>query len=144
MIIAVAIMRVVKPTVDEITHVVAMRHRLVTAAWSVDMIGIMTQCIGIDRGTGIGICCRNLDHMFIYVIFVRVMQMAIVKVVDMITVPDRCVAAARSVNMCMVGVFWQIASHACSPSVFMVVGKSSAACSRISCRRRTTWSSARA
>ncbi len=76
--------------------------------------------------------------MFIDVIFVRMMQVAVVKVVDVVTVTNSRVAATGPMNMCMIGVFGIVAGHEPSPSFSVVREASSAAWSRTSRKRRTT------
>lgn len=53
-------------------------------------------------GAAIGIFCRNGNHMFIHVIAVNMMQMAIMKIIDMAVVMDRGVATAGPVGMDMI------------------------------------------
>ena len=103
MIVAVVAMGVMQMPVDEIVDVIAMRHRFVAAAGPVDMIGLMTGAAMLRRA-GIGIPRRDIDLMLVDVILMRMMQMTVMQIVDMIAMAQRDVTAARTVRMAMIGV----------------------------------------
>lgn len=95
MVVAVTVVGPVKPPIDQIVNVIAVRNGLVSAAATVRMGGIT---VG-----GLGVFARVLlidrDHVLVHVRLVRVVQMAVVEVVDVIVVANRGVAAIPSVLM---------------------------------------------
>ena len=102
-IVAVVAVRVMKMAGYAIIHVVAMRNRLVTAARAVHMARLVTAAVMVG-GAAVGVFTRYLDHVLVHVVFVRVMEVAIMQIVDMATVADGRMTAGRSVLMCMVAV----------------------------------------
>lgn len=105
MIVAVVAMRVVKVASDAIIHVVAMRHRLVAAAAPVHMARLVPAAAMVG-GAAVGVFARYLNHMLVDVIFVRVVEVAIVQIVCMATMAHGGMSAARPMLMCMVDVGW--------------------------------------
>ncbi|WP_265975013.1 hypothetical protein [Brucella intermedia] len=81
------IVLVMQAAIDEIIDVIAMRHRFVTTVWAMDVVVIMTN-VGLDRMASVGIHGANFDHMFINMIAMWMMQMTIMQVINVITVPD--------------------------------------------------------
>jgi hypothetical protein len=90
--------RMVQPSVYEIVDMITMRHRFVSAIWTV--------CVrAMDlRGALHGICGVDRDGVLIHVILVHVMQMAIMKVIHMAVMVNRSVPAIRTVLMSVVRV----------------------------------------
>ena len=81
--------RMVQPTVYEIVDMVAMRHRFVSAVWTV-------RVRAMDFGRALhGICGVDCDGVLIHVILVHMMEMAIVQIVHMIVMANRSVSAVR-------------------------------------------------
>jgi len=102
-VVAVVAVRVVKMVSDAIIHVVAVRHRRVTAAGAVHMERLMSAAAMIG-GAAVGMLARYLDHMLVDVIFVRVVEVTIVQIVYVATVTHGRVSAAWPMLMSMVGV----------------------------------------
>jgi hypothetical protein len=94
--IAMAAVRMVQMTIDQVVDMVAVRHGLVAATRTVLVAPLMAAAIVTGRA-GVGIGRAHLDHVFVEMVAVRVMQVAVVEIVHMIAVPDRGVAAARTV-----------------------------------------------
>ena len=92
------IVHMVQVAIDQIIDMITVRHRFVAAAGAVHMAAcqIGNAAIGIGRGYG--------HHMFIDMIAVRVMQMAIMQIIDMAIMAHGGVAAARPMHMGMAGV----------------------------------------
>jgi hypothetical protein len=90
--------RMVQPSVYEVVDMITMRHRFVSAIWTV--------CVrAMDlRGALHGICGVDRDGVLIHVILVHVMQMAIMKVIHMAVMVNRSVPAIRTVLMSVVRV----------------------------------------
>jgi hypothetical protein len=138
MVVAMIAMGMVQPSIHEVIDMVPMGDGFVPAgrAMRVRADRLWGALRGIDR--------VDWDGMLINVILVRVMQMAIVKIVDMIIVPDRRMPAVATMHVAMVDMMLLGAgSHSLFP--FLVLGSRetsglwrSAACSTtLSTRRRT-------
>jgi hypothetical protein len=101
-VVAVVAMRVVEMTGDAIIHVVAVRHRLMATAGSVHMTRLMptTAMVG---GAALGVLARHLEHVLVYMVFVRVVEVAIVQIVRMTAMAHGGMSAARPMLMSMIG-----------------------------------------
>ena len=102
-VVAVAVVRVMQVAVHEIVNVIAVRHGLVTAAGAVDV----SRCVAaaaVVGGAGIGVGGADGDAVFIHMVVVRMVQMAVVQIVDVAVMPDGGVAATRAVPVRVVGV----------------------------------------
>jgi hypothetical protein len=102
MVVAVVRVRVMQMASDEVVDVVAVGNRLMTAASAVDVAGLVA-FTSMLRRTSRGVLDVDLEYVLIDVVVVRMMQMALVQVVEMIAVRHRDVAAAGPV---LVGVIW--------------------------------------
>jgi hypothetical protein len=109
-VVAVVAVRVVKMAGDAIIHVVAVRHRVMAAAGAVHMARLMPAAAVIG-GAPVGVLARYLDHVLIDMIFVRVMEMAVVQIVDMATMAHGRMSAIRLMLMRVVGMGWCRASR---------------------------------
>ncbi len=94
-------MGVVQMTIDQIIDVVAMGHRFVAAARAVDMAAVMSATIVLG-GAGARVGGRHADDVLIDMALVRVMEMSVVKIIDMIVVLDGGMTAA---GLMLMGVF---------------------------------------
>jgi hypothetical protein len=90
--------RMVQPAVYEIVDVVAVRHRFVSAIWTVRV-----RATDFRRAPH-GICGVHRDGVFIHVILVHMMEMAIMKVIHMAFMANRRVPATRTMLVGVVGV----------------------------------------
>ena len=95
-VVAVVAMRMMQVSVDQIVDVIAVGHRLVAAPGPVLMSGLMAFAPVLLRAA-LGVLCGYLDHVLVDVVCVRVMQVPIVQIIDMIPVAHGGVAAARPV-----------------------------------------------
>ena len=100
MIVAVVAVRMVQVAVHKVIDMIAMWHGFVAATGSVDVAGFVAAA-GC-RAT-IGVRGAHFDDMFIDVIAMRVMEVAVVQVIDMSLVFHSGVAAAWAVLMIVVG-----------------------------------------
>ena len=98
MIVAVAPVRVVQVAADQIVGVVAMRDAGVTAARAVHM-GPFVRPARVRGRARRGVGPGHLDHVLVDVIVVKVVEMAIVQVIDVSLVTDRRVPAPRAVDV---------------------------------------------
>lgn len=118
---------------DAIVDVFAMRYRLVPAAGAMYVARLMPTA-AVVGGATFRVFARYLYHVFVDMIFVRVMEVAIMQIVDMGGVANGGMSAARAMPMLMVGVGWSrtsrhgIASFPCPRSADTPV-RLSAACS---------------
>jgi hypothetical protein len=95
-IITMIAMRMVQATVYEIVDVVTVRHRFVSATWTVFVRAT-------DFGRALrGVCGVDGDGMLIHVVVVHMMEVPIMKVVNMAVMADRSVPAARAMLVGMV------------------------------------------
>lgn len=78
-------------------HMIAVRHRFVAATGPVHMRA------GHRRRAPIGIGRADRDHMFIDMVAVRVVQVAIVQIIDMAIMLHGGVAAAGPMGVGMIG-----------------------------------------
>lgn len=123
-VIAVSVVRMVQVTVDEVVDVVTVRHRLVAAVRSVDVVGRVGTAGVVGRaGPRVGVA--DGDDVLVHMVLVRVMQMTVVEEVDVAVVADCGVAAALAVDMVVV-VMDVMVAHDQSASD----GMDSAACSK--------------
>jgi hypothetical protein len=108
-------MRVMQMAIYDIIDMIPMWDRFVPASRSVHMAP-RVPCTGMLRRAGIRIGRRNLDRVLVHVFGMHVMQMAIVQIVDMVTVLHSRMAATGSVLMGMMGVMRKLAvCHVRSP-----------------------------
>lgn len=92
--------RMVQMAFHQIVDMIAMGHRLVSAIGSMDVSRLMAGAAVIRRA-GIRIGLRNLDLMLVDVIAMRMVQVPIVKIVDMVAMPQSDMAAPRTMRVCM-------------------------------------------
>ncbi len=107
-IIAVVAVRMVQVPINQVIHMVTMGYRRMAAARSVLMIGGMTGTLVLWR-TGVGVCRRDANHMFIDMIPVRMVQMTIMQVVNMSFMLNSDVPAVGSMLVVVVDVVGLIA-----------------------------------
>ena len=103
MVVAVVRVRVMEMAVYEVVDVVAMRNWLMSAVGAVDVSGLVALARMVGSAVR-GVLDVDVEHMLVDVVAVRVMEMALVQVVDMIAVRDRGVSAAGPVLVGMIGV----------------------------------------
>lgn len=96
MVVAVIAMHVVQTSADQIIGVVAVGNLRMSAAGPV---GMASTCL--VRLAAIRRICTDLDHMFVDVVTMHVMQMTVMQIVDVTLVTDSHVAAIFTVVMDM-------------------------------------------
>jgi hypothetical protein len=95
-------MRMVQASIDQKVDMVPVRNSLMTTAWSVPMLRVMSAGAML-RAAAIGICFGHFDHVLIDAPVVRMMEMSMVQVIDVVPMPNRSVATARRVDVRMIG-----------------------------------------
>jgi hypothetical protein len=113
MVVAVAAVWVMQMSVDHVIDMVAVRHRLVTAARTMLVVPLMATTIVVGRAL-VWIARVYVDDMLVEMIAVRVVKVTVMEVVDMVAVLYRSVAAAGTVLVRMVMVnLVLVVSHDC-------------------------------
>jgi hypothetical protein len=96
MIVAMAVMWVMQPSVHKVIDVITVWHLFVSAARTMRM-----RAPGFERAAhGVGIA--NLDNMFVDMIFMHVMQMTIVQIIDMVVMAYSRVPTVGTMLMCVI------------------------------------------
>jgi hypothetical protein len=105
-VIAMITVRMVQPAVNKIVDMVAMRHRFMSAVWTV-------RVLAMDLRSALhGICGIYRDDMFVHVILVHMVEMAVVKIIHVTVMTNRGVPAIRAMLVSVVGVvFLGTCSH---------------------------------
>jgi hypothetical protein len=98
-----AAMRMMQMTVDQVIHMVSMRHRRMPAVQSVHMVGRMRTAFVPGRAV-VRVGARHADRVFIVVVFMVVVQVAIMQIVHMVVVPYTRVTAPRAMRVNVIGV----------------------------------------
>lgn len=101
-IVAVPAVWMMKMVADAIVDMIAMRHRLVTAAGAVDMAGLVFGAAVIARAS-LGVLARHRDHVLVDVVVMRMVQVAIMQIIGMTVVTNGGVAAAGAVAVIVFG-----------------------------------------
>lgn len=114
MIIAVVTMRMVQVAIDQVVDVIAMRNWLMAAPRAMSVVWVVAFA-AVLRSTGIGIRSGHLDDMFIYMIFMKVMQVAVMEVINMVTMHDAGMTTIRAMLVGMISV--RVAAHDNLPAV---------------------------
>jgi hypothetical protein len=102
MVVAMIAMRMMQVTVDKVVDVIAVWYRFVSTARPVHVACIMSAAIVVRR-TLIRVFRADLKFVLVDMIAMRMMQVTIMQVIDMIAVPDSSVSAVRAVLMVVVG-----------------------------------------
>ena len=92
--------RMVQMALDEIVDMIAMRHRLVSATCSMNVSRLVAGT-AVVRRADVRIGLRDLDRMLVDVVAMLVVQVPIVKIVDMVAMPQSDMAAPRTMRVCM-------------------------------------------
>lgn len=107
-IVAMVAMLMVQASIDQVIGMVAMRDCLVAATQSMNVAGNMTDVI-LERAATLGIGCGHFDDMFIDMVPMRMMEVSIMKIIDMITMLHGDMAAACAVLVIVMVVVREIA-----------------------------------
>ena len=102
-IVAVATMRVMQVSPDEIIRVVTVRHRLVSASFAM-LVVCLVAFAAVARRTCIGIGVRHRQGVLIVVTCMLMVQVPVVQVVGMVAVLDCGVTAVRSMRVIVISV----------------------------------------
>jgi len=100
--------------INEIVYVVTMGNRFMTAPWSMHMPWLVA-CTGMVRSAGIRIRVRHFNRVLINMIPMRMMQMTIVKVIDVTVMFNRGMPAVGAMFMGVI--FMDVAAHVSLPQM---------------------------
>jgi hypothetical protein len=91
---------VMQMSVHQVIDMVAMGYGFVAASRTMLVTGLVPGT-GVLRGATSRIGCVHRDRVFVVMAFVRMVQVAVVQVVDVVVMPDGGVPAAFAVAMRM-------------------------------------------
>ena len=98
MVVAMIAVRMVQASIDQIIDVGPMGDRLVAAIWTMLMRCIMPFRRPIGRAA-IGILRCYFDDMLIDVAALNVLKVPLIKIIDVVGVPNRDMTTARPMNV---------------------------------------------
>ena len=101
-VVAMAVVGMVQTAIHQIADMAAMRDGLVSASGAMDMAGLVTEAVIGDGCALLRVLVGHFDHMLIHVVFMRMVKMAIVKIVHMIIVAYGRMTATGAMDMRMV------------------------------------------
>jgi len=113
MIITVITMRMMQVAIHKVINVIAVRNSLVSAVLAMNMSRLMPTA-SMLRCTYRRIGDAYLQHMLIHMITMRMMQVAIVKVIGVAVMFDCSVTTASVVLMVVFFMDLVLAGHVCS------------------------------
>ena len=87
--------------VDDIVDVIAVGHRFVSAARPVDVVGIVV-IAGVIRGAAVRVLVAHRDFMLFYSVLGLMMEVAVVKIIDVTVVFDGGMSAVGTVLVIVV------------------------------------------
>lgn len=102
-IVTVVAVRVMQVAVDQIIDVVAVRHRFMPATRSVHVASFVPGTTMV-RCAAVGITLRYFNHMLIDMVAMRMMQMTVVKVINVVTVAKGRMPATGTMLVGVIGV----------------------------------------
>jgi hypothetical protein len=102
-IVAMVAVWMVQASVNEIVDVISVRHSLVTAPRAVLMRRLVSAC-PVFGCAAVGIVSGDLQDVLLYAVAFHVLQVPVLKIVNVIFVSNRGVSAARSMFVRAIGV----------------------------------------
>jgi hypothetical protein len=95
-------MRMMEVAANAIIDVGAVRNRLVAAARAMNMAGVMTPAAMV-RSAAVGVLPGDVDHVLVDMILMRMVEVAVVQIVDVAAVAHGGMAATRTMLVSVVG-----------------------------------------
>jgi hypothetical protein len=112
-VVAVIAVRMVQVAVDEIVDVIPVRHCFMAASWSVNVARVVA---ATARRALVRIFGAHFELMLVYMIAVRMMQMTVMQIINVIVVLDRSMSTVRAMLMVVMSVMWFVAgAHVDAP-----------------------------
>ena len=112
-VIAMAVMLMVQVAVDQVIYMVTVRNGGMATAIAVDVIAVVIGAIMTAGALG-GIVGIDVEAVLVDMVVVNVMQVPIVKVIDVVAVNDGLVSAILTVLMIVSVVFLAVSHDNCS------------------------------
>jgi len=113
MIIAMVAVRMMQPTVHDVVDMIPVRHRFMTASRAVHVAVFLASAEPVLAASRVGLA--NGDDVLVVVDqtvdLVRMVEMAIMQIVDVVLMLQGRVSAAGSVAMIMVGMGMAVLAH---------------------------------
>ena len=88
----------VQVTIHQVVNVIPMGHSLMATAWPMHMVFIVARAAMAVR-TVFRVVLGDFKAVLIHVVPMGVMEVSVMKVVGMVSVPDRCVTAIWTMDM---------------------------------------------
>jgi hypothetical protein len=96
------IMRMMQPALDEIVGVIAVWHCGMAAIRAMNMAGFVT-LVAIFGSAAVRVSITDFDNMLVNAIAARMMQMAVMKIINVIAMLDGDVSTAWTMTMRVFG-----------------------------------------
>jgi hypothetical protein len=90
--------------IHQVVYVISMRHTLMTASCSVNVVGLMSAAIMLRRAF-VGVVFSHANRMIVYVVTVNVVHVSIMKIIRVAVMLNSGVTAIRTVGVRMAFVF---------------------------------------
>ena len=113
MIIAMVAVRMMQPAVNDVVNMIPVRHRFMAASGTVHVTVFLAAGESVLAAVRVGLADRD-DVLVVVdeaVDLVRMVEMAIVQIVDVVVVAQGLVSAARAVAMIVVGMGMAVLAH---------------------------------
>jgi hypothetical protein len=98
MIVAMVAVGVMKMPFDQVVDVIPMRHGFMPASRSMHM-ALVVRAAAVVGCAPVGVGLRYFNLMFIDVIAMHVVQMSVMQVINVVSVPDGRVTTIGSMNV---------------------------------------------
>jgi len=116
-VVAMITMGMMKVAIDQVIDVVAVRYGLVPASRTMNVARIMAAAIVVGR-TLIRVFRADFERVFVHMIAMRMVQMSIMQIIDMVAMPDGGMSAVGAMLMVVMGVMGFVAgAHAYAPRI---------------------------
>jgi hypothetical protein len=114
-VIAMVPVGMMEVAIDQVIDVIAVRYGFVPASRAVDVARVMGAAIVVRR-TLIRVFCADLERVFVDVIAMRMVQMSIMQVIDVVAMPDGGMSAVCTMLVIVMGMVRFVAgAHAYAP-----------------------------
>jgi hypothetical protein len=111
-VVTMAVVWIMQMAADQVVDMISVWHSLMAASGAMHMFRLMHGTL-MPRCAVFRIClCHGYD-MLINMAAVRIVQMTIVQIIDVIVMPDASMTALRAVRMSMIFVLWQVTIRHC-------------------------------
>ena len=100
-VVAMAVVRMMQVSINEIINMITMRNGCMAAVGAMNVLLVVAFRA---KRAFVGICGTDRDDVFVHVVAMRMMQMAVVKIIQMPVMHDGDMPAIFAVDMRMIGV----------------------------------------